>query len=91
VEAIEQHGAVARLRCASGAVFDASLVVGADGVHSLVRDWVCGADQPLYSGTSGFAGWFRPATCASFPTRERCSSGWARARICCTIQSTAAA
>jgi salicylate hydroxylase len=29
---------------------------GADGVHSLVRDWVCGADQPLYSGTSGFRG-----------------------------------
>jgi salicylate hydroxylase len=56
VEAVQLDGAVVRLRCASGAVFEASLVVGADGVHSLVRDWVCGVDQPLYSGTSGFRG-----------------------------------
>ena len=32
------------------------MVVGADGVHSLVRDWVTGGDEPVYSGTSGFRG-----------------------------------
>jgi salicylate hydroxylase len=45
-----------RLRCSSGAVFEAGLVVGADGVHSVARDWVTGGDEPVYSGTSGFRG-----------------------------------
>ena len=45
-----------RVRCSSGAVFEAGLVVGADGVHSLVRHWVTGGDEPVYSGTSGFRG-----------------------------------
>jgi salicylate hydroxylase len=40
----------------SGATFDASVVVGADGVHSQVRGWVTGGDEPVYSGTSGFRG-----------------------------------
>ena len=31
-------------------------MVGADGVHSLVRSWVTGGDEPVYSGTSGFRG-----------------------------------
>ena len=45
-----------RVRCASGATFEASVVVGADGVHSLTRQWVTGGDEPVYSGTSGFRG-----------------------------------
>ena len=39
-----------------GTTFDADVVVGADGVHSRVRDWVTGGDEPVYSGTSGFRG-----------------------------------
>ena len=45
-----------RVHCTSGAVFEASAVVGADGVHSVARAWVTGGDDPLYSGTSGFRG-----------------------------------
>jgi salicylate hydroxylase len=56
VEALEEHGWGMRVRCSSGATFDASVVVGADGVHSLTRDWVTGGDEPVYSGTSGFRG-----------------------------------
>ncbi len=29
-----------RVRCTSGTAFEAGLVVGADGVHSVARDWV---------------------------------------------------
>jgi salicylate hydroxylase len=54
--ALTQHGAIMRVHCTSGAVFDAAVVVGADGVHSLARDWVTGGDDPVYSGTSGFRG-----------------------------------
>jgi salicylate hydroxylase len=56
VESLEEAGEGMRVRCSSGATFDAGLVVGADGVHSLVRDWVTGGDEPVYSGTSGFRG-----------------------------------
>ena len=45
-----------RVRCSPGAAFEASVVVGADGVHSLTREWVTGGDDPVYSGTSGFRG-----------------------------------
>jgi salicylate hydroxylase len=55
-EALEERDAGMRVRCSSGATFEAGVVVGADGVHSLVRDWVTGGDEPLYSGTSAFRG-----------------------------------
>jgi salicylate hydroxylase len=58
VTGLDGNGTV---HCASGATFSADVVIGADGVHSVVRDWVvqhpeAGADQPVYSGTSGFRG-----------------------------------
>ena len=56
VETLEQHGEAIWVHCASGAVFEADLVVGADGVHSRVRRWVSGGAEPLYSATSGFRG-----------------------------------
>ena len=61
VEELEETSAGLRVRCASGAVFDAAVVVGANGVHYLVRkwvvqNWVAGGDDPVYSGTSGFRG-----------------------------------
>jgi salicylate hydroxylase len=56
VEALEERDARMRVSCSSGEVFEADVVVGADGVHSLVRDWVTGGDEPMYSRTSGFRG-----------------------------------
>jgi salicylate hydroxylase len=55
-ESLEEIPGGMRVRCSSGATFEAGLVAGADGVHSLVRDWVTGGDEPVYSGTSGFRG-----------------------------------
>jgi len=52
----EERGAAVRVRCADGTALDADVVVGADGVHSRVRDWVAGADRPAYSGATGFRG-----------------------------------
>ena len=56
VEALEDCDSRMRVRCSSGAIFDADVVIGADGVHSLARDWVTGGDDAMYSGTSGFRG-----------------------------------
>ena len=55
-EALTETRTGLRVHCSSGAVFEASVVVGADGVHSVARDWVTGGDEPVYSGTSGFRG-----------------------------------
>ena len=56
VEGLEQRGESIRVHCASGEVFDADLVVGADGVHSQVRRWITDGYEPRYSQTSGFRG-----------------------------------
>ena len=56
VTTLEERDGGIRVRCASGAVFDADLVVGADGVHSQVRRWLTGGDHAIYSATSGFRG-----------------------------------
>ncbi|HEY2204660.1 MAG TPA: FAD-dependent monooxygenase [Pseudonocardia sp.] len=44
------------LRFADGEEVTADVVVGADGVHSAVREWVAPGSTPVYSGTSGFRG-----------------------------------
>ena len=62
--ALEEEGTGLRLRFANGRIETADLVVGADGVRSLVRDHVVaglpGGDParagPRYSGTSAFRG-----------------------------------
>jgi salicylate hydroxylase len=56
VETITEQRPGVRLGCASGATFEADLVVGADGVHSRARHWVTGGDEAVYSGASGFRG-----------------------------------
>lgn len=45
-----------RLVFADGDSAEADVVVGADGVHSTVRQWVSAEDTAVYSGTSGFRG-----------------------------------
>lgn len=41
---------------ADGSALSAGLVVGADGARSMVRRWVIGHDDAVYSGRSGFRG-----------------------------------
>ncbi|WP_192860008.1 FAD-dependent oxidoreductase [Mycobacterium sp. MS1601] len=48
---------VTRLRWANGSSTDAGLVVGADGIRSVVRSWMYdGLDYTMFSKTSGFRG-----------------------------------
>jgi salicylate hydroxylase len=44
------------LAFANGRFVQADLVVGADGVRSVVRRWVAGGEGTIYSGTSAFRG-----------------------------------
>jgi salicylate hydroxylase len=53
---IDDSGAHATLRFDDGSTIEADLVVGADGARSVVRRWMIGYDDALYSGCSGFRG-----------------------------------
>jgi salicylate hydroxylase len=64
---IDDSGARAVLRFDDGSATEADLVVGADGARSLVRRWMLGYDDPLYSGCSGFRGIVPMDTVPSLP------------------------
>ena len=53
---IHDTGTRAALRFDDGSTAEADLVVGADGARSVVRRWMLGYDDALYSGCSGFRG-----------------------------------
>ena len=48
--AIEQNGAGVTLTFADGSRVEAMLVIGADGIHSVVREALFGAEQPHFTG-----------------------------------------
>jgi 6-hydroxynicotinate 3-monooxygenase len=58
--AIEDDGSAATLIFADGSRAGAALVIGADGIHSVVREALFGAEQPRFTG--------RVAYRATFPT-----------------------
>jgi salicylate hydroxylase len=55
LDAVTQSADVARLRLSDGTTVAADLVVGADGIHSIVREQIV-ADQPRYSGQTIYRG-----------------------------------
>src|SRR5215204_3327855 len=55
VDLVDQGDSI-RLEFANGHSTQADLVIGADGVRSLIRRYVTGGDDAVYSGTSAFRG-----------------------------------
>ncbi len=56
LHAIAERGGTVALEFENGQSAEADLVVGADGVRSVVRDWVTGGEGVAYTGTSAFRG-----------------------------------
>jgi 6-hydroxynicotinate 3-monooxygenase len=54
VVGLEPRGAAARLAFADGTSAEADVVVGADGVHSKVRELLLGAAAPTYHGLTAY-------------------------------------
>ncbi len=52
----EQDGDVARVKFANGAIAEADVVVGADGIHSELRPYVFPPSKPVFHGTISYRG-----------------------------------
>ncbi len=52
----EQDGARARVSFANGAVVEADVVIGADGIHSQLRPYVFPPSRPVFSGLVAYRG-----------------------------------
>jgi 2-polyprenyl-6-methoxyphenol hydroxylase-like FAD-dependent oxidoreductase len=57
--ALEQNGGPVTLRFADGTTARADAVIGADGVHSLVREIIIGPDRPLHRGRIAYRSVFK--------------------------------
>ena len=56
VEGVVQKGDKVEVQTVSGGVYEADMLIGADGVHSRVRRALFGADDPVYSGVMAWRG-----------------------------------
>lgn len=61
LEGLDQRGGVVRMRFTNGETAEADAVIGADGVHSVVRETLFGPEAPVFTG--------RVAYRTVFPTR----------------------
>lgn len=50
------QGEVARVTFANGVVAEGDVIVGADGIHSVLRPYVCPTSRPVFSGTVTYRG-----------------------------------
>ena len=65
--AFEQRGDVARVTFANGAIAEADVVVGADGIHSVLRPYVFPPSHPVFSGTVAYRGTVRSDLVPDWP------------------------
>ena len=90
IELTDQGGAIG-LTFANGSTAEADLVVGADGVRSLVRRFVTGGEDAVYRGPAPSGGSCRWTGCLRCPIRRRSNSGWGRTPTSCTTPLAPAA
>jgi salicylate hydroxylase len=53
---VTQHGGAVRLELEGGARVEGDLLVGADGVHSVIRETLFGKDRPRFTGIMSWRG-----------------------------------
>ena len=69
--AIEQRGADAALTFTDGSRAEAALVIGADGIHSVVREGAVGEEQPRYTGRVAYRTTYAAARLNGIAVDER--------------------
>jgi salicylate hydroxylase/6-hydroxynicotinate 3-monooxygenase len=77
---LEQKGGRVTLRFADGSSATADAVIGADGVHSTVRDIVVGADAPVHKGRIAYRAVFPAKLMGGFDIGRSRTKWWGRDR-----------
>jgi salicylate hydroxylase/6-hydroxynicotinate 3-monooxygenase len=77
---LEQRGGRVTLRFADATTAMADAVVGADGVHSAVRDIVVGPDEPIHKGRIAYRAVFPAGLMGGFDIGRSRTKWWGRDR-----------
>ena len=77
---LEQKGGRVTLRFADGSSATADAVVGADGVHSTVRDIVVGPDEPIHKGRIAYRAVFPAHLMGGFDIGRSRTKWWGKDR-----------
>lgn len=72
---VDDLGEVVKLTFADGTIEEADIVIGADGVHSKLRDALLGDELPTYSGFVGHRAVFPISAVKGF-THDMCTKWW---------------
>ena len=75
LEGLSQHGTTVRMTFTNGATAEADAVIGADGVHSVVREILLGAEKPTYTGRVAYRTVFPTALLNGLDV-ESCCKWW---------------
>jgi 2-polyprenyl-6-methoxyphenol hydroxylase-like FAD-dependent oxidoreductase len=77
---LDEKGGQVSLRFEDGSTATADAVVGADGVHSVVRDIVVGPDAPIHKGRIAYRAVFPAALMGGFDIGPSRTKWWGRDR-----------
>jgi salicylate hydroxylase/6-hydroxynicotinate 3-monooxygenase len=72
---LEQDGTGVSMRFADGTTARADALVGADGVHSIVREWMLGPEEPRFTGRVAYRTTF-PASLLNGYAIDDCTKWW---------------
>jgi 6-hydroxynicotinate 3-monooxygenase len=72
---LEQDAAGVSMRFADGSTARADALIGADGVHSFVREWLFGPEEPRFTGRVAYRTTFPAALLGGFPIDD-CVKWW---------------
>ena len=68
---LEQHGSAVRLHFTDGSSAEADAVIGADGVHSVVRETLLGKENPQFTGRVAYRTVFSAARLNGLPIDDQ--------------------
>jgi salicylate hydroxylase len=71
-----QHGDRVKVEFQNGATYDGDVVIGADGVHSRVREAILGSESPRFSGHVAYRGLVPAARVAHLGIETVASAWW---------------